>query len=150
MRHTTVAVVLRGALGIAVAAGALALRAASQAPPGHLASADSRAGAPAVVAGRPVEGTGSLLVERGVVRDGEVVTQSTARPDHPRRPLRAGEMLVHLETAHGEIDIAVHAERAPLTGVVYGLDVVRTIQQQPVEQQRLTPPVPILRAVRIH
>jgi hypothetical protein len=32
---------------------------------------------------------------------------------------------------------------------VFGLDAVRTIQQQPVEQQRLTPPVLILRAVRI-
>ena len=32
--------------------------------------------------------------------------------------------------------------------VVRGLDVVRTIQQQPVEQQRLTPPVPIIKISR--
>jgi peptidyl-prolyl cis-trans isomerase A (cyclophilin A) len=182
---------------------------------------------------------------------------------HPRRNLRAGEVLVHLETEHGEIDLAIHAERAPLTSanflryvdaglydngrfhratrpnnytpsppnrpmmeliqggidptrraegfppivlertrdtgrrhvvgtvsmargapdtatsdffilldeqpsldfgglrfddgqggaafgrVVHGLDVVRVIQQQPVEQQRLTPPVRILKAERV-
>lgn len=33
--------------------------------------------------------------------------------------------------------------------VVEGLDVVRRIQQQPVEGQNLTPPVPITRAVRV-
>jgi len=33
--------------------------------------------------------------------------------------------------------------------VVSGLEVVRKIQQQPVEQQRLTPPVPILKAARL-
>jgi peptidyl-prolyl cis-trans isomerase A (cyclophilin A) len=216
-----------------------------------------------VVAGRPDENLEALHDVRLVVRDGEVVTQSTAGQDHPRRTLRSGEVLVHLDTAHGEIDIAVHAERAPLTAanflryveagmydngrfhratrpdnyppappnrpmmeliqggidparraerfppvilertrdtglrhvagtvsmargapdsatsdffillddqpsldfgglrfddgqggaafgrVVFGLDAVRTIQQQPVEQQRLTPPVLILRAVRI-
>jgi peptidyl-prolyl cis-trans isomerase A (cyclophilin A) len=32
--------------------------------------------------------------------------------------------------------------------VVAGLDVVRTIQQQPVQAQALTPPVPILKASR--
>ncbi|HSC26451.1 MAG TPA: peptidylprolyl isomerase [Vicinamibacterales bacterium] len=38
---------------------------------------------------------------------------------------------------------------AAFARVVRGLDVVRRIQQQPVEQQRLTPPVPILRARRL-
>jgi peptidyl-prolyl cis-trans isomerase A (cyclophilin A) len=33
--------------------------------------------------------------------------------------------------------------------VVHGLDVVRVIQQQPVDQQRLAPPVPILKAHRV-
>lgn len=33
--------------------------------------------------------------------------------------------------------------------VAAGLDVVRTIQQQPVEQQRLTPPIEIVRAKRL-
>jgi peptidyl-prolyl cis-trans isomerase A (cyclophilin A) len=33
--------------------------------------------------------------------------------------------------------------------VIEGLDVVRKIQQQPVEKQALTPPVPIVKAVRI-
>jgi peptidyl-prolyl cis-trans isomerase A (cyclophilin A) len=33
--------------------------------------------------------------------------------------------------------------------VVAGLDVVRTIQQQPVQAQALTPPVPILKAARV-
>lgn len=33
--------------------------------------------------------------------------------------------------------------------VVFGLDAVRTIQQQPVNEQRLTPPVPIVKAERI-
>jgi peptidyl-prolyl cis-trans isomerase A (cyclophilin A) len=32
--------------------------------------------------------------------------------------------------------------------VVAGMDVVRKIQQQPVEKQALTPPVPITRAAR--
>ncbi len=33
--------------------------------------------------------------------------------------------------------------------VVFGLEAVRVIQQQPVEAQRLTPPVPITRAYRV-
>ncbi len=33
--------------------------------------------------------------------------------------------------------------------VVSGLDVARTIQQQPVEAQRLTPPIAIIRASRV-
>ncbi len=189
--------------------------------------------------------------------------QADTQPAHPHRALRSGEVLVHMETAHGEIDIAVNAERAPLTSanflryvdagmydngrfhratrpdnytpappnrpmmeiiqggidparraesfppvilertrdtglrhvtgtvsmargapdsatsdffillddqpsldfgglrfddgqggaafgrVVFGLDVVRAIQQQPVEQQRLAPPVPIIRMTRV-
>lgn len=34
--------------------------------------------------------------------------------------------------------------------VVAGMDVVRTIQQQPVEKQALTPPIPITRASRVN
>jgi peptidyl-prolyl cis-trans isomerase A (cyclophilin A) len=33
--------------------------------------------------------------------------------------------------------------------VVHGLDVVRAIQQQPVQEQRLTPPVVIMKAMRV-
>jgi len=197
---------------------------------------------------------GALAVEATAIQ---------AQPTHPRRELHSGEVLVHLDTPHGEIDIAVNAERAPLTSanflkyvdagmydggrfhratrpdnytaappnrpmmeliqggidparrdeslppiplertsvtglrhvvgtvsmargapdsatsdffilldeqpsldfgglrfddgqgaaafgrVVFGLDVVRAIQQQPVEAQRLTPPVPIQRAYRV-
>ena len=216
-----------------------------------------------VVAGKPDEDLQALHDVRVVIRDGEIVKQSTAPPPHPRRELRSGEVLVHLETPHGEIDLGINTERAPLTAanflkyvdaglydngrfhratrpdnyppnppnrpmmeliqggidparraegfpplmlerrrdtgqrhvvgtvsmargapdsatsdffillddqpsldfgglrfddaqgaaafgrVVHGLDVVRAIQQQPVEAQRLTPPVPILRAVRV-
>jgi len=207
---------------------------------------------------------GGAPVEHGVVeRDGDIVKQAGAAPAHPQRPLRSGEVLVHLDTPHGEIDIAVDTEHAPLTSanflkyvdagmydggrfhratrpdnytpappnrpmmeliqgginparraeslppiplertsvtglrhvvgtvsmargtpdsatsdffilldaqpsldfgglrfddgqgaaafgrVVFGLDVVRAIQQQPVDAQRLTPPVPIERAYRV-
>jgi peptidyl-prolyl cis-trans isomerase A (cyclophilin A) len=39
----------------------------------------------------------------------------TVQDAHPQRVLQPGEMLVHLDTPHGEIDIAVNTERAPLT-----------------------------------
>lgn len=216
-----------------------------------------------VVAGKPDEDLQALHDVRVVIRDGELIKQATAPPQHPRRELRSAEVLVHLETPDGEIDLAINMERAPITSanflryvdaglydggrfhratrpdnytpsppnrpmmeliqggidparrsegfppiplertsvtglrhvagtvsmargapdsatsdffillddqpsldfgglrfddgqggaafgrVVHGLGVVRAIQQQPVEAQRLTPPVPILRALRI-
>ncbi len=68
-----------------------------------------------IVAGRPDEDIEALHDVRLVVRDGEIVRRVDVQSAHPRRPLRSGEVLVHMETPHGEIDIAVSAERAPLT-----------------------------------
>ena len=70
------------------------------------------------------------LVRRALAEDlgwGDVTTEGTVDADRKAR--------------------GVLVAKSPC--VVAGLDVVRKIQQQPVQGQNLTPPVPITRASRI-